>query len=155
MTEISTAFLFSRSSIGARGRCTSRRTHLMTVCPQCATYSGPCTQEACHKLVRCSACMLVNRPPSVGKAASASPTTLAATTGLDFKLTLTKGQLRFCAHRCSSLPSPAGKPAFDGVVLMKSCLNVFTTRLHSTGCVQSRSAGRCVKCSTWGLTSCQ
>ena len=82
---------------------------MIVVGVQYAFCSCLCTQEACHKVVSCSACMLVNRPPSVGKAARALSTTLAATTGLDFKLTLTKGQLRSRAQRCSSEPAPAGK----------------------------------------------
>lgn len=67
---------------------------------------GVCAQD--HKLVRCSACMLVSSPPSDGKAAKVWSTILAVASGLDCRSTFTKGHRRCSAQRCSSAPSPAG-----------------------------------------------
>ncbi len=86
----------------------------------CATGSEPRTiavQGVCpcvevyaqdHRLVRCSACMFVSSPPSDGKAAKVWSTIFAVASGLDCRLTFTKGHCLCSAHRCSSAPSPAG-----------------------------------------------
>jgi len=77
----------------------------LSLCTESVHVYGVCAQD--HRLVRCSACMFVSSPPSDGKAAKVRSTTFAVASGLDCRLTFTKGHRLCSAHRCSSAPSPA------------------------------------------------